>query len=88
MPRSNEVVEGLIQEYADLLALSGRDPFRVRLLARVPGAAGKEDRAGRHRDDADVVLRELARERLGQADLSRLHRVVGHPSARFAPEDR
>ena len=30
MPRSNEVVAGLLQEYADLLQITGGDPFRAR----------------------------------------------------------
>jgi DNA polymerase (family 10) len=40
MPRSNEVVEALIQEYADLLAISGGDPFRVRNYEKAARSIG------------------------------------------------
>ena len=30
MPRANDVVEQLLQEYADLLSISGGDPFKPR----------------------------------------------------------
>jgi DNA polymerase (family 10) len=40
MARANEVVEGLIQEYADLLAISGGDPFRVRNYEKAARSIG------------------------------------------------
>jgi len=30
MPQANEIVAALLQEYADLLQISGSDPFRAR----------------------------------------------------------
>ena len=53
----------------------------VGLLTPLPRATGKEDRAGRNADHADIVRRELLRERLRQAGFSRLDGVVGHPAA-------
>ena len=64
------------------------DALGIGLLALVPRPAGKQDRPGRHAVDADVVRRQLLRQRLGQADLGRLHRVVGHAAAGLAAEDR
>ncbi len=49
MPRSNEVVESLIQEYADLLAMSGGDPFRVRNYEKAARSIG-----GYHADLANL----------------------------------
>ena len=63
-------------------------PCGIGLLALVPGTAGKHDRSGRDAVDADVRRRELLRQRLGQADLGSLDRVVGHASARLAALDR
>jgi DNA polymerase (family 10) len=40
MPRSNEVVQALFQEYADLLAISGGDPFRVRTYEKAARSIG------------------------------------------------
>ena len=40
MPRSNEVVQALLQEYADLLAISGGDPFRVRTYEKAARSIG------------------------------------------------
>ena len=63
-------------------------PCGIRLLALVPRAAGKQDRARRDAVDADVERRELLRQRLGQADLGGLDGVVGHPAAGLAAPDR
>ena len=40
MPRANDTVEALIQEYADLLAMSGGDPFRVRNYEKAARSIG------------------------------------------------
>jgi DNA polymerase (family X) len=40
MPRANEAVEALIQEYADLLAISGGDAFRVRNYEKAARSIG------------------------------------------------
>jgi DNA polymerase (family 10) len=40
MPRANEAVEALLQEYADLLAISGGDPFRVRTYEKAARSVG------------------------------------------------
>ena len=65
-----------------------RDAFGIGLLPLPPRSAFKQDRARRHRDDADLILRQLLRERLRQADLRGLDRVVGHAAAGLAAEDR
>ena len=40
MVRTNEVVEALLQEYADLLSISGGDPFRVRTYEKAARSIG------------------------------------------------
>ena len=40
MPRANEVVEALLEEYADLLSISGGDPFRVRTYEKAARSVG------------------------------------------------
>jgi len=40
MPRANDAVEALIQEYADLLAISGGDAFRVRNYEKAARSIG------------------------------------------------
>lgn len=40
MARANERVEALLQEYADLLAISGGDPFRVRTYEKAARSVG------------------------------------------------
>jgi DNA polymerase (family 10) len=56
MARANEVVEALLQEYSDLLAISGSDPFRVRTYEKAARSVG-----GYHTDlaamDRDGVLK-------------------------------
>jgi DNA polymerase (family 10) len=55
MARTNETVEALLQEYADLLSISGGDPFRVRTYEKAARSIG-----GYHTDlatlDAKGVL--------------------------------
>jgi DNA polymerase (family X) len=40
MPRTNDVVEALLQEYADLLSISGGDAFRVRTYDKAARSVG------------------------------------------------
>jgi DNA polymerase (family X) len=40
MPRANDVVGGLLQEYADLMAISGGDAFRVRTYDKAARSVG------------------------------------------------
>ena len=40
MPRSNEPAAAMLQEYADLLAISGGDPFKVRAYEKAARAVG------------------------------------------------
>lgn len=40
MPRANEVIEALLQEYADLLSISGGDAFRVRTYEKAARSVG------------------------------------------------
>src|SRR5437764_10910039 len=54
MPRANETVEALIQEYADLLAISGGDPFRVRNYEKAARSIG-----GYHADVSDLDAKGL-----------------------------
>ena len=49
---------------------------------------GNRIEPGRHAVHADVVARQLLRQRLREADLRGLHRVVGHAAAGLAAEDR
>src|SRR5207237_7868138 len=49
MARANEIVEQLLQEYADLLAISGGDPFRVRTYEKAARSVG-----GYHADVATL----------------------------------
>ena len=49
---------------------------------------GNDDRPGRDGVDADVVARELLRQRLGQRVLRRLDGVVDHAAAGLPAEDR
>src|SRR6476620_6829179 len=56
----------------DLARDEGGDAVGVGLLPAVPAAAREQDRSGRDAEDADAMLREIARHRLGQADLGGL----------------
>ena len=64
------------------------DPGRIVLLTAMPRSAGKQNRPRRHAVDADVVARQLLRQRLRQADFGGLHRVVRHPAAGLPAPDR
>ena len=61
----------------------GKQTAEVASSARELGMLLKE--RGEH---ADAAWRQLLRHRLAQADLGRLHRVVGHAATGLAPEDR
>jgi DNA polymerase (family 10) len=54
MPRSNEAVEALLNEYAELLAISGGDAFRVRTYEKAARAVG-----GYHTEVAGLDLKGL-----------------------------
>ena len=54
MARANDVVEALLQEYADLLSISGGDPFRVRTYDKAARSVG-----GYHADIATLDLKGL-----------------------------
>ena len=54
MPRANEVVEALLQEYADLISISGGDPFRARSYEKAARSIG-----GYHADIANLDLKGL-----------------------------
>src|SRR6266487_1524104 len=49
MARANEQIEALLQEYSDLLAISGGDPFRVRTHEKAARSVG-----GYHADVATL----------------------------------
>ena len=52
MARANEAVEAILQEYADLLSISGGDPFRVRTYEKAARSVG-----GYHADVAALGRR-------------------------------
>jgi DNA polymerase (family X) len=54
MVRANEVVEGLLQEYADLLSITGGQAFKVRVYEKAARAVG-----GHHADVSTMSLAEL-----------------------------
>src|SRR5881398_3288249 len=56
MARANDVVEALLQEYAELLSISGGDPFRVRTYEKAARSVG-----GYHADIATFDLKALER---------------------------
>lgn len=56
MPRPNEVVAALLQEYADLMSISGGDPFRVRSYEKAAAAV-----AGFHADVSELDLKGVLR---------------------------
>ncbi|MDP8955488.1 MAG: DNA polymerase/3'-5' exonuclease PolX, partial [Actinomycetota bacterium] len=49
MPRANDIVETLLIEYADLLSITGGDPFRVRTYEKAARSVG-----GYHADVATL----------------------------------
>src|SRR5439155_14017059 len=54
MPRANETIEALLQEYSDLLSMSGGDPFRVRTYEKAARSVG-----GYHVDVSTLDLQGL-----------------------------
>ncbi len=54
MARSNEVVQALLEEYSDLLAITGGDPFRVRTYEKAARSIG-----GYHADVSSLDQRGL-----------------------------
>src|SRR2546426_2118425 len=54
MPRANDAVEALLQEYADLLSISGGDAFRVRTYEKAARSVG-----GHHADIATLDRKGL-----------------------------
>jgi len=54
MARANDEVQALLQEYADLLSISGGDPFRVRTYEKAARSVG-----GYHADIAALDLKGL-----------------------------
>jgi DNA polymerase (family 10) len=54
MPRSNDVVEGLLQEYSDLVAISGGDAFKARAYDKAARAVG-----GYHADISTLDLKGI-----------------------------
>src|SRR2546428_5000429 len=54
MARSNEVVQALLEEYSDLLAITGGDPFRVRTYEKAARSIG-----GYHADVSTLDLKGL-----------------------------
>jgi DNA polymerase (family 10) len=56
MPRANEEVEQLLQEYADLISISGGDPLRVRSYDKAARSVG-----GYHGDVSKLDLKGLGK---------------------------
>ena len=54
MPRTNEVVEALLIEYADLISISGGDPFKARAYEKAARAIG-----GHHADISQLDAKGL-----------------------------
>jgi DNA polymerase (family 10) len=82
MPRANEVVEALIQEYADLLAISGGDPFRVRNYEKAARSIG-----GYHADLASLDAKGmLAIPNVGKSIAEKIEEMLDRGS--FAALDR
>src|SRR5437667_1583024 len=54
MPRANEEVEAALNEYRDLLAVAGEDPFKARAYEKAARSIG-----GYHADIRDFDLKEL-----------------------------
>ncbi|HYV01756.1 MAG TPA: helix-hairpin-helix domain-containing protein, partial [Actinomycetota bacterium] len=55
MARANELVEALLQEYADLMAISGGDPFRVRTYEKAARSVGGYHTDLSSLDDAGIL---------------------------------
>lgn len=54
MARTNDLVEAILQEYSDLLAITGADPFKPRVYEKAARSVG-----GYHRDVRDLSVEEL-----------------------------
>src|SRR5919198_5150162 len=54
MPRANEQIEAVLNEYRDLLAVVGEDPFKARAYEKAARSIG-----GYHADIRDFDLKEL-----------------------------
>src|SRR5712692_3183931 len=54
MPRANDAVEALLQEYADLISISGGDAFKARAYEKAARSVG-----GYHADVANLDLKGL-----------------------------
>ena len=56
MPRANEEVEQLLQEYSDLISISGGDPFKARAYEKAARSVG-----GHHGDVSTLDLKGLGK---------------------------
>src|SRR5687767_1184641 len=54
MPRANEAVEALLMEYADLISISGGDPFKARAYEKAARSIG-----GYHTEIATLDLKGI-----------------------------
>jgi DNA polymerase (family 10) len=69
MPRANEVVEGLLQEYSDLISISGGDAFKARAYDKAARAVG-----GYHADISKLDLKGiLAIPNVGKSIAEKIH---------------
>jgi DNA polymerase (family 10) len=76
MARANEVVEALMQEYADLLAISGGDPFRVRNYEKAARSIG-----GYHADVSSLDAKGLvAIPNVGSSIAGKIEEMLDHGS--------
>src|ERR1041384_1445205 len=55
MPRTNEEVEELLAEWAELLQISGGDPYRVRAYEKAARAVGGYSKDLRDLDDKGIL---------------------------------
>src|SRR6059036_15735 len=55
MARANDQIEALLQEYSDLLAISGGDPFRVRTYEKAARSVGGYHADLSALDDAGIL---------------------------------
>jgi DNA polymerase (family X) len=77
--RANEVVEELLQEYADLLSISGGDPFKPRAYEKAARAIG-----GHHADISNLDLKSLQGiPSVGKSIADKVHEYIetGHMTA-------
>jgi DNA polymerase (family 10) len=69
MARANEVIEALLQEYSDLLSISGGDPFRVRTYEKAARSVG-----GYHADVS--LLDEKGLQEIPNVGKSTAHKIL------------